>query len=329
MHVDPRLFVHPAVHGDSMMPRRSFHPGKLTLMLFISVWPSIAQDSRPGTTEVPAVAVRHPSADAAQALLRRAVAVQTPSGQAPVIDSFESELSFTFYEYDPKTGAKTTSAGDITQSWSREPGDAKGDRTAYRRHMSTDLAGSGTMVIDYDGTCWKPNPKTDRIDVMSTKEWEEDRERLRVERRRCSQLLALFFLANLDDRQPELRVLAEGAEVKFSFNRKPFTFKTTALAAVDRAGNRLTLWIDDAAAHLVKARVTYAEEQGTTDSFHLAEHQPFDVPGSTQKVMLPTWIQYMDGERVLLEVSARKRTALRFNGMGADERLALFKLPED
>lgn len=265
--------------------------------------------------------------DEAVQWLERATKAQISSAKVPTIESYKASYQFRAFEYD-ENGKATEKPGDITQWWAKKKSNDGKTLTAYRRDLSADVGDMGTLASSFTDVAWKLNQKTGAQVSMMTKDYERDRDRLAIEKKRCTQLLNLFFLSNIDAEDPHLRIVAKGQKVAFKIGRFTFDHTATVVETTDGAKNVIRMWIDEQSFNVVRASIKWAGGDNF-DVIHFARHSKAKIAGTDVEVLLPLWIQYVEGERVTIEVTALNHSGLELNTLAEKDKKKLFEFEDD
>lgn len=306
----------------------------IVFIVFLSMTFSVAAAQRPnqgegGPTTRPesGPVIPDKTRDEAVQWLERAVKAQVSSAKVPTIESYKASYQFRAFEYD-ENGKATEKPGDITQWWATKKTKDGKTVTAYRRDLSADVGDMGTLASSFTDVAWKLNQKTGAQVSMMTKDYERDRERLALEKRRCTQLLNLFFLSNIDAKDPHLRIVAKGQKIAFKIGRFAFDHNATVVETTDGDKNVIRMWIDEQSFNVVRASIKWAGGDNF-DVIHFARHSKAKIAGTDVEVLLPLWIQYVEGDRVTIEVTALNHTGLELNTLAEKDKKKLFEFEDD
>lgn len=286
-----------------------------------------AQETRPAESRPAPPVQKDATHDEAKERLARAAKAQCDAPDAPEITSLEAKFDFVAYEYDAR-GKVQKKPGDIRQFWAMKKSADNKETFAYRRELKADVGDYGTSAIDFTDVCWKFDPKSTRQISMMTKEYASSRENLKLERRRATQMIRLFFLARLDSANPALKIVGRGEKVEFEIGEGEFSHVTTAIETTDADKNVLRLSIDDQSNFVVRAAITWAGGK-TTDVYNFAHHQKTTIAGTTITAVLPAWIQYVENGRKSIEITANNMKGLVLNGADAAAMKKLFEFADD
>ena len=125
-----------------------------------------------------------------------------------------------------------------------------------------------------------------------------------------------------------LRLMSEGEEVSFVISREKFHFKETDLVAFDDTdGTFVEWWVDRKTHFVVKTRMTRKKDasQPLPLVFHMGYHVPVKVTGCERKLTVPHWINYLEGDRPLIEIITSKKGAIQINSLDDDDQKRLFQ----
>ncbi|MCA9320794.1 MAG: hypothetical protein KDB53_08670 [Planctomycetes bacterium] len=285
---------------------------RLTLWIALSlVVPGLAQTPEPPAAADVVADVARPALDqAAIEILERARRAQDPHNVAHLVVGFRGEAGYRLMERKEDGSIGDDLQGRIAQYWMMRDGPEGGHESAYRRELTADVSKKpDVQVATFDGRYFRLDGT--RPVSMSSKDYEPDRNRLALERRRIGHIFELFLLQRLQPLPGSLKLRPETERLVFLIGRSQRSgvevdVVTQVVDLQDQIGRQVTLWIDTKDSRVVRARVV---EPGFTEEYQLWGHTalPVHTPDGDRSVFIPLKVQYLENGQVTLEVQAKER----------------------
>ncbi len=249
------------------------------------------------------------AADGVDEILAAAIKVQTPSGAVPAIMSYHADYEVSLHE-DDKGNATPKRSGTIEQWWQ-----VRNEKVRYHRVFRSKIGTAAPAHYITDGDRFWFQVEGERVQSMDDPTLRDDLENLRAEIRRTSELMQLFFIANILDPSAKA-TLAEGAkDVDDPKSRRRGDRIAVHEVTVTREGKRTVTLRIGKKDHLVyEAELGPHGGQAVVERFAFGYHRRLK-DALIGDVVIPTRVTYSKNEKIVMEanVPLPAEEHIRFN----------------
>ncbi len=237
------------------------------------------------------------AADGVDEILAAAIKKQTPSGAPPAIMSYHADYEVSLHE-DDKGNATPKRSGTIEQWWQ-----VRNEKVRYHRVFRSKIGTAAPAHYITDGDRFWFQVEGERVQSMDDPTLRDDLENLRAEIRRTSELMQLFFIANILDSSAKAQMGRTGIDVDDPKSRRKEDRISVNEVVVRREGKRAVTLRIGKKDHLVyEAELGPHGGQAVVERFAFGYHRRLK-DALIGDVVIPTRVTYSKNEKIVMEAN--------------------------